>query len=90
MMFFVMIKPQVANDIFSTTDEIDAARDFLLKLKEEGVLHRAYTKIAGGYVYILNADSFADVRNAFRDSVVMLGWDCEIREIDQKSTLFLP
>jgi hypothetical protein len=90
MMFFVMIKPQSANDIFQNAGDVNATRDFLLKLREEGVLHRAYTKIAGGYVYIINADSFADVRNAFRDSLVMLGWDCEIREIDQKSTLFLP
>ncbi|XZF15889.1 hypothetical protein ACTHGU_07110 [Chitinophagaceae bacterium MMS25-I14] len=90
MMFFVMIKPQPENDIFHNAGDVDATRSFLLKLKEEGIMHRAYTKLAGGYVYVINADSFADVRNAFRDSVIMLGWDCEIHEIDQKSILFLP
>jgi hypothetical protein len=89
MMFFVMIKPDVYNDVFRSKNDVEAVRHFLSTMKAHGTLVHAYVKIGGGYIYILHADSFADVRNAFRDSRVLLGSDCEIYEIDQKFSIFV-
>lgn len=83
MKFFVMINVQSAADTAHSVDDIDTRLRFLQGMKDSGVLAQAWIKIGGGTVYILNADSFADVRNAFRDSRLSLEHDCEIFMIDE-------
>lgn len=84
MMFFVETNHQSAEPAVYTLSNVNLKRTMLIKLKEKGILVHAYVKIGGGYVYILNANSFADVRNAFRESSVSLNYECNILEIDQK------
>lgn len=88
MMFFVMMKSHLTIDSFYSSEDLKRKVTQLTKMKELGILKQAYVKIAGGGVFILNAESFADVRNAFRESTISLDYDCEIYEINQKSPIF--
>jgi hypothetical protein len=89
MIFFVMVTPLVkANITFDSTDA-DALREQLLKMKGQGLVTRVYHRIDGGSVYILNAHSFVDVRNAFRESSLSATNRCEILEVDQNSPFFI-
>lgn len=88
MMFFVLMKQQSPLDRLSTIESIVSRKAMFVNMLETGVLKHAYVKIAGGLVYILNAGSFMDVRNGFRDSSFSLGYDCEIYEIDTANSFF--
>ncbi len=81
MKFFVTTTRKSSSLIISGTDRLYEKQAFINRMKKSGVLEQAYIKIGGGSIYILNADSFSDVRTAFRESEVSLDFDCEIREI---------
>lgn len=87
MMFFVMMKRQSSIDTIYSKKDLEMKRNMLLEMQENGILERAYIKIEGGFIYILNADSFSDIRNAFRDSRISLEYECNIYEIDQKTNI---
>lgn len=90
MMFFVMINTFSANDSAQDQKDIDSKLAVLNGMKESGILQRAYVKIGGGTVYVIHADSFSEVRNAFRDSSLSLEHDCEIFIVDPSQPQHLP
>lgn len=87
MKFFVTTTRKSSSLIVSNSDRIQEKQAFINKMKSSGILEQAYIKIGGGSIYILNADSFSDVRTAFRESEVSLDFDCEIREIEINNKL---
>jgi hypothetical protein len=89
MMFFVTIRPESTTEAAYNIEDIRVKIDLLTQMKQIGVLELAYVKIGGGSVYVVNANSFADVRNAFRESIVSTDHSCEILEIDQNAPLHL-
>jgi|GEM_PF-5803342 len=72
---------------YSDTQDVDNKIAFLSRMKELGILEHAYVKIQGGAIYIVNANSFAEVRTAFRESSISLNYKCEIREISKTANL---
>lgn len=90
MIFFVLINGQTSNHSAYTLNEVNEKLALLVYMKTTGKLKCAYVIIGGGSVYVVEADSFAEVRNAFRESDVLVDQECEIHQVDESVQFDLP
>lgn len=84
MKFLLITKPLAWGANLLNIEQVRAKQVHLRDMEAQGALDRAYVKIGGGAIYILNANSFSDLRTAFRESPLALHNDFEIYEIQEQ------
>jgi hypothetical protein len=82
MRFMLITKPRVHRDTEMSLEQVRAKQELLHKMEVSGHLQKAWVKVGGGSVYVLIADNFSELRNAFRESSLSLSSDFEIYRID--------